>query len=585
MAGASLNDLSRAGFRQYSRVSSTNIDAAADGSGKAPRTDIGTLVIHWTVTIACIITLVTGLRLASDQEFSLVWRAIAPVLPQGEIWSWHIISGLALYFASTAYAVYMFRSGLKRRVALAKVRALTMPVPRKTKWGAVNVLLHWALYGLLLIQTVTGFLLYLGHGGWWVTIHSFTATAVLIYIVAHSISHFCYGGLQQLLRLFRPSALVRTKATRSRPFLIAASVGSVVAASLVLADYGTLDELPIRAIEAREAPKLDGVMDEAMWKTARPVYRAHHAGRRPQRPRRVEGRDPRRARRQEHLLRLPLGGPEPVAAPPADDQEGGRLAHPRQQPGHRRRHDLLRGQVRGSVLALRRFRQRRLDPHGREAARRQAGAAEPARLSLHHRRLDPRHVAVEGLARRPPRLRRRQYIVRHRRSRAEMEAAGQARYQAGYWGDPGRASYTYNFKIEPGHKGPAPVQRLPKDLAANAAAPPASSYDPDSIDLESSRWWMTPEESDPYSPELDARIPLGTMHPGRDHPVRQLRGDRGHVHGGAKWKDGHWTLETVRALDTGSPVRHRLRRRARTCSCGSRSSTTPRPAIPATCDR
>ncbi len=64
---------------------------------------------------------------------------------------------------------------------------------------------------------------------------------------------------------------MRTKATRSRPFLIAASVGSVVAASLVLADYGTLDELPIRAIEAREAPKLDGVMDEAMWKTARPV--------------------------------------------------------------------------------------------------------------------------------------------------------------------------------------------------------------------------------------------------------------------------------------------------------------------------
>ena len=169
-----MNDLSRAGFRQYSRVSPTNIDGAADGSGKAPRTDIGTLVIHWTVTIACIITLLTGLRLASDQEFSLVWRAIAPVLPQGEIWSWHIISGLALYFASTAYAVYMFRSGLKRRVALAKVRALTMPVPRKTKWGAVNVLLHWAVYGLLLVQTVTGFLLYLGHGGWWVTIHSFT---------------------------------------------------------------------------------------------------------------------------------------------------------------------------------------------------------------------------------------------------------------------------------------------------------------------------------------------------------------------------------------------------------------------------
>ena len=134
---------------------------------------------------------------------------------------------------------------------------------------------------------------------------------------------------------------------------------------------------------------------------------------------------------------------------------------------------------------------------------------------------------------------------------SEMEAAGRARYQAGYWGDPGKVSYTYNFKIEPGHKGPAPVQRLPKDLAANAANTAGFSYDPDSIDPESSRWWMTPEESDPYSPELDARIPLGTIIPGVIIPFDNTD-DRGHVHGGAKWKDGHWTLETVRALDTGS---------------------------------
>src|SRR3712207_5925093 len=229
VAGAALNDLSRAGFRQYSRVSPSDIQTA-EGSGKKPRSDIGTLFIHWTASIACIVTLVTGLRLASDQEFSVVWRAIAPILPQGEIWSWHIISGLALYFASTAYAVYMYRSGLKGRIALAKARALTMPAPAKSKWLGVNVLLHWALYGLLVVQTVTGFLLYLGHGGWWVTVHSWAATLVLIYIVAHSIAHFGYGGLQQLLRLFRPEPLKKNKATRSAPLLIASSIGSGVAA-------------------------------------------------------------------------------------------------------------------------------------------------------------------------------------------------------------------------------------------------------------------------------------------------------------------------------------------------------------------
>src|SRR5215217_5727485 len=104
-----MNDQSQAPFRRSSRGANS-----AGPVSRAPRTDVGTILIHWTASIASIITLVTGLRLASDQEFSLVWRALAPILPQGEIWSWHILSGLALYFASTAYAVY----SLKRRVAL-----------------------------------------------------------------------------------------------------------------------------------------------------------------------------------------------------------------------------------------------------------------------------------------------------------------------------------------------------------------------------------------------------------------------------------------------------------------------------------
>jgi hypothetical protein len=62
---------------------------------------------------------------------------------------------------------------------------------------------------------------------------------------------------------------------------------------------------------------------------------------------------------------------------------------------------------------------------------------------------------------------------------------------------------------------------------------------------------MTPDESVPYTPELDAGIPLGTVIPGVIIPGDNT-GDRAHVHGGAKWKDGYWTLETTRALATGS---------------------------------
>src|SRR5215217_2244874 len=152
-----MNDLAQRSFQTSSRASHLRIGKAQDESD-APRTDVGTVLIHWIASIACIVALGTGLRLASDHEFSVVWRAIAPILPQGEIWSWHLIAGLVLTFASTAYIVYMHRSGLAPRIGSGKLSVLARGAPRKMKWGALNVLLHWMLYGLVVVQTVTGVL-------------------------------------------------------------------------------------------------------------------------------------------------------------------------------------------------------------------------------------------------------------------------------------------------------------------------------------------------------------------------------------------------------------------------------------------
>jgi hypothetical protein len=552
VAGASLNDLSRAGFRQYSRVAPTDIDIA-EIPGKPPRSDIGTIVIHWTASIACIITLVTGLRLASDQEFSLVWRAIARVLPQGEIWSWHIISGLALYFASTAYAVYIHRSGLKRRIALAKVRALTLPTPRKTKWGAVNVLLHWALYGLLLTQTVTGFLLYLGHGGWWVTIHSFAATAVLIYIVAHTVAHFGYGGLQQLLRLFRPSPLVKNKATRSRPLLIAASVGSVVAASLVLADYGTLDKLTIRSIPAADAPALDGVLDEAIWKTARPVHvrTMQGSGLGGLGESTVEIRAVRDDRKVHFAFRWEDPSRSLRRVPMIKKEDGWHVL------GNRVDNADVTDFYEDKFAIL-------ISKHDGFG---NAGSTHMGRTPLSDKKL-PAAVNERGLhyttdgsfldvwqwkASRGGGL----GVVDDQyfgppRDATPGEASGKARYQGGYWNDPGRAFYSYNYKIDVGHRGPVPqLSRLPKDLAATVAALGKFDLNPDSSDEEGARWWMTEAETVPYSKELDEKIPVGTVLPGV-LIMGNYEGDRANLRGGAKWKDGYWTLEVSRDLATAS---------------------------------
>src|SRR4051794_40608509 len=87
------------------------------GAAVAPRTDIATLTLHWVTALAFIVSLFTGIRIAADALVAPVSKWLTPILPQGEIWSWHILSGLTLMFAATAYVLYVIRSGLTQRNA------------------------------------------------------------------------------------------------------------------------------------------------------------------------------------------------------------------------------------------------------------------------------------------------------------------------------------------------------------------------------------------------------------------------------------------------------------------------------------
>ena len=134
------------------------------------------------------------------------------------------------------------------------------------------------------------------------------------------------------------------------------------------------------------------------------------------------------------------------------------------------------------------------------------------------------------------------------------EANYDARYQGGYWNKPGHSLYSYNFKFirkDKDPNGPATIIRLPKDWRAQVAALGKYDLDPNSNDDENGRWYMFEQESEPYTPEADAQIPVGTVLPGviisGDND-----GERADVVGRAKWKDGHWTLITARNLKIGS---------------------------------
>ena len=240
------------------------------------RSDLGTILLHWTLAIAIFVSLATGLRLSSDAEHAWLTKLIEPILPQGEIWTWHYVSAVFVLAVIFAYAAYMSFARLKRRISSKKTVLLTLPASTKLRLSAVNVIAYWILFAAVITLTATGVLLYLGHGGIWVTVHYVAALVVGVYIVAHVILHYCYGGLAQLLRLFRPQALRRFPGMSRHPLAASLAIGALVLAGAVALDFGTRDNLFVS--QASTLPDLDGEMTEPAWQSAKPVFVRTHQG-------------------------------------------------------------------------------------------------------------------------------------------------------------------------------------------------------------------------------------------------------------------------------------------------------------------
>jgi Ethylbenzene dehydrogenase/Prokaryotic cytochrome b561 len=138
-----------------------------------------------------------------------------------------------------------------------------------------------------------------------------------------------------------------------------------------------------------------------------------------------------------------------------------------------------------------------------------------------------------------------------------MQAANVVPYKGGFAPDPGTANYRDNFTVEADTSGGprrsrlvAPL-RLPKVVAATTDAMGDIDLDPDHGESDGARWFMTEKDSVPYSTDVDARIPTGTVIPGVI-VGGEFSGDRADVRCAARWASGLWALEVKRRLDTTS---------------------------------
>jgi cytochrome b subunit of formate dehydrogenase len=172
-----------------------------------PRTDVGTVILHWLAASAFVWLAATGLRIASDDVGNQWLLLFKNILPVEQLWLNHMLGAYLLTATAVAYLVYIKNALLFSRIKLDIVRLSGLFSNSRARWAALNILLYWWFFANLLTAIATGWLLYSGLGAILLQVHLFSVYAMLPFPLVHVIVHAKMGGIGQLARIVRPSAL------------------------------------------------------------------------------------------------------------------------------------------------------------------------------------------------------------------------------------------------------------------------------------------------------------------------------------------------------------------------------------------
>ncbi len=176
---------------------------------KIRKTDYGTIILHWVLVGAVVVALYTGLRMATEGPDHLWLNSIDAFLPRAHVWVPHIWAAVILIAASMAYAVYLARSGLSRRVQIDKTRLRALLGKRQARLGALGAVMMWTFFLTLIALIISGGCLYFGvyANHKMRLVHWYSTWVVIGFVVLHVLNHAAIGGTSQLMRIFRPDRL------------------------------------------------------------------------------------------------------------------------------------------------------------------------------------------------------------------------------------------------------------------------------------------------------------------------------------------------------------------------------------------
>jgi Ethylbenzene dehydrogenase/Prokaryotic cytochrome b561 len=185
------------------------LPAARGTRMRARKTDYGTIILHWLLVGAFGVSFFSGLRIATETPDRTWINWFDVVLPRDSVWMAHMQAAVVLIAVSLAYAVYLTRSGLGRRVRLDSIRLRGLFGRRQARLGAFNVVLYWIFFVTMLALMASGGLLYFGFyaGHDVATLHWYGTWVITAFAGLHVVTHHRLGGLSQLLRIFRPAPL------------------------------------------------------------------------------------------------------------------------------------------------------------------------------------------------------------------------------------------------------------------------------------------------------------------------------------------------------------------------------------------
>ncbi|ROS05498.1 ethylbenzene dehydrogenase [Sinobacterium caligoides] len=470
-------------------------------------------VLHLVAITCILISLLTGLRIAIlDHDYLL---AISDWLPQGEMHSWHFLSGLVFSLTAVVYAYLRYSKRLISRPSNSSATTLEK----------YHKLINRLLYIICVLSIISGSLLYSENIALasidLLLIHYLLALAFIGYIFAHGVVYLLTFGCSTLQHILSPLMQLRKK----QVIILSVMTLTIIAVSYTL-KATSAHSLVFKRIAEDVAITIDGKADEAIWQQAKSLTVYSHGSRGASTtPITVKalhnGQDAffliQWPDTTESLQHLPLE----KTAQGWQVKENGFQHFDEQQYYEDKLAMMIANNCDFAAAGSAHLGPKPLEDKPQNWSGKGYHYVEKGLVDLWHwkavrsnnmRLMDDNYIG-------PP----------------DILRAGLRRYTAGYHPDASESGvYRMNWQWY------SPEGITPKRLpiaTANSASEQETVM----------RWY----DSRPYQAEND-QYPVGSILPSVLYTSNQIEGDRANVRAFGVWQDGQWSLEVFRPLNTGS---------------------------------